>query len=811
MLAEFSDCTVSEPSIFKPNEKRTSIGLGQFIVVVVSILLNGLVVSSSLAADDRGPMVLSPEFDELAAIPFSKSYALVVGIDNYEDHAWDKLDMAVDDAREVAKALEARGYEVTTLIDGEATYHNLLDAIRDLVDGPGKDPNARLLLWFAGHGYSADNREYIVPVDAGAPESGTVFTRRALRLSVLRTLFEDVRARHLLAVFDSCFSGDIHKKTRGAQVSKVVTTANNNVARQLLSSGVAGQKVFDDGKFRELFLAAIEGDADSAGGQPDGYVTAEELVNFLKYELGKYGGRKGSSQTPVLSILQSDGSGGSFVFRTRREQAVNKEAQSVPVGPTAEVALNSEAPRHECDRLAESSDDQDFSRVIPACLQAAKDHPDSARFAYKLGQSYYLDDKFDEAIEWYTRAAEKHHVEAMADLGRLFFNMLGFGPQKFTSRQAVDWLRKAVMRGHIGAMEGLAYILGTGTEDVPQDQEEAFRWFTVAAVNGSPTAMMNLASMNFQGEGVPANPKEGIRWVRKAAEFGLWPAIDNLDQLLQEHEGESLSAEERFRLIENAATVDGSVQSVLDLANHHQQGIGTPKDFQQALHWYRELGEDEEALNAIGLMYLFDDGEEQDAQKALEYFHQSASLGQPQGMYNIAQMYLNAKGVELDEAEGLRWLKKVAELEISVFDNAFKNDPSDAELVTHAKYMMGELVAAGRGTVADEVEANNWYRKAAEAGNTNAMVSLHNFYVASDPEEAAVWLLKAAEAGEVEAMVNMALRFHVGDGVEISHTAASDWMKKAQETLSGQGLYSGPVDGEVTEENVDLILSVLAQ
>ena len=47
---------------------------------------------------------------------YSASYALIIGIDDYRA-GWTRLSNAVEDARLVAAALRARGFEVTLLTD----------------------------------------------------------------------------------------------------------------------------------------------------------------------------------------------------------------------------------------------------------------------------------------------------------------------------------------------------------------------------------------------------------------------------------------------------------------------------------------------------------------------------------------------------------------------------------------------------------------------------------------------------------------------------------------------------------------------
>ena len=71
---------------------------------------------------------------------YGASYALVIGIDNYSN-GWPRLSNAVKDARAVATAMEARGFEVELLID--PTGDALRRKMRQFFAIKGADPEAR--------------------------------------------------------------------------------------------------------------------------------------------------------------------------------------------------------------------------------------------------------------------------------------------------------------------------------------------------------------------------------------------------------------------------------------------------------------------------------------------------------------------------------------------------------------------------------------------------------------------------------------------------------------------------------------------
>ena len=207
---------------------------------------------------------------------YGSSHALVIGIDNYTG-GWPRLSNAVKDARLVAQALETRGFEVTLLTD--VTGEELRSALRRFFAYKGADPEARLFVWYAGHGHTENGEGYLVPADAptpGVPE----FRLTALHMGIVGAMVRTAQSKHVLAVFDSCFAGTIFGSSR-ARPPAAITAAVKRPARQFLTSGDADQKVSDDGTFRTLFLRALRGE-ETADANRDGYLTGTELSFYLE-------------------------------------------------------------------------------------------------------------------------------------------------------------------------------------------------------------------------------------------------------------------------------------------------------------------------------------------------------------------------------------------------------------------------------------------------------------------------------------------------------------------------------------------------
>ncbi len=239
---------------------------------------------------------------------YRASYALVIGNDNYTN-GWPRLSMAVNDARIIAEELKRQGFDVTLKTDLKSA--ELDQALREFFIVKGDDAEARLFLWYAGHGDTENGEGFLVPTDAPRADLGTKFTLAALPMRRFGEYVRLAKAKHVYAVFDSCFAGTIFEAERGLP-PRAITRATALPVRQFLTSGDASQTVFDNGTFRELFLRALRGE-EGADANGDGFVTGTEIGLFLTDRITNL---TRSRQTPRYGkLLDKDLDRGDFVFR----------------------------------------------------------------------------------------------------------------------------------------------------------------------------------------------------------------------------------------------------------------------------------------------------------------------------------------------------------------------------------------------------------------------------------------------------------------------------------------------------------------
>jgi hypothetical protein len=101
--------------------------------------------------------------------------------------------------------------------------------------------------------------------------------------------------------------------------------------------------------------------------------------------------------------------------------------------------------------------------------------------------------------------------------------------QKHFSRALTLWLPLAEQDNElVQTLVGTMYAYGEGTE---QNDKEAVKWFTRAAIHGSAQAQYNLGIMYEQGFGVEKDLNAARRWLLAAAAQGREEARQRLETL----------------------------------------------------------------------------------------------------------------------------------------------------------------------------------------------------------------------------------------------------------------------------------------
>jgi hypothetical protein len=243
---------------------------------------------------------------------YQESYALVIGNDNYTN-GWPRLSNGVKDAIAVADELTRQGYTVDLKTDLSAV--ELKSTLRNFFIMRGQNPEARLFLWYAGHGQTVKGEGFLVATDTPTSDKPD-FKLSAIHMRDFGSWVRLAESKHVLAVFDSCFAGTIFTAQRGSPPPSI-TMATTYPVRQFLTSGDANQLVLDNGAFRELFVRALRGE-ERADINFDGYLTASELGFFISDRMTNL---TQANQTPRYGKLRDkDYDRGDFIIAVLEQQ-----------------------------------------------------------------------------------------------------------------------------------------------------------------------------------------------------------------------------------------------------------------------------------------------------------------------------------------------------------------------------------------------------------------------------------------------------------------------------------------------------------
>lgn len=299
--------------------------------------------------------------DRSEAAFYAQSHALVIGIRHYKHHK--ELKGAEKDARDITDALREQGFEVTSYHGQEMTGQQLRQAVEDFVAEHGYAENSRVLIWIAAHGLTVDGDGYLLGTDAPVLDKASAdmdedlraFFQGSMPMRLFGIHLRQMRARHVMLVLDTCFSGTIFQNTRDASAVPVGTSAEmRSPTRQIITSGEEGQEVADQSVFAQNFIHAIRGEAvnGQTAHRPDRhYLTGTELGMFL------YKTARMANQTPQFGKLpdvavntqQERGMfrtehasyrNGEFFFRMpgAPEQPAQQPAPDLPAGTVAATA-----------------------------------------------------------------------------------------------------------------------------------------------------------------------------------------------------------------------------------------------------------------------------------------------------------------------------------------------------------------------------------------------------------------------------------------------------------------------------------------
>lgn len=250
-------------------------------------------------------------------------WLLTIGINNYLH--WPRLRTAVNDAKEIKQVLVSKyGFSeenVVELYDADATREKILAQFRSLAGKVKEDDT--LVIFYAGHGHVDDitGMGSWIPVESRTDNDFAWVTNDRIK-NYLR--IDAIRARHVLLISDSCFSGDFFRASRGLGDSPDadwIQRAFSLPSRKAITSGglePVSDGGFDDHSVFSYFLLKLLNDNDRNLLLPSSiFPQLRDLV------------ASNSSQVPGFGSLQGIGGGdnGEMVLFLEKGKEIENEIE----------------------------------------------------------------------------------------------------------------------------------------------------------------------------------------------------------------------------------------------------------------------------------------------------------------------------------------------------------------------------------------------------------------------------------------------------------------------------------------------------
>jgi TPR repeat protein len=188
---------------------------------------------------------------------------------------------------------------------------------------------------------------------------------------------------------------------------------------------------------------------------------------------------------------------------------------------------------------------------------------------------------YSAAAEQLRPSAENGDIASQLALGQVLRNPSN--PQRMPE-EALRWFTRAAEQNSAEGSYWLGVMHRLG-EGVPRDYEQSMKYWRAAAAAGSANAQGALAQALFAGDGVPKDAVEAVRWAREGAERGNALAQFVLAQAHLKGEGGAQRNFSEFLRWTRRAAAQGNRPSMEALAVSYHTGTGVPQDFVQAHVW----------------------------------------------------------------------------------------------------------------------------------------------------------------------------------------------------------------------------------
>ncbi len=414
----------------------------------------------------------------------------------------------------------------------------------------------------------------------------------------------------------------------------------------------------------------------------------------------------------------------------------------------------------------------------------------------QLGSFAFQQQRYDDAIQWYTKAALQGNAEAQFQLAQMYER--GQGVEQ-SDELALNWIKKAAHNRLSKAELMYANMLFFGRGLEQSDTNKAMVWYKKAANHGQPEAMLKLATLYFENHAEENRLYEALDWTLKAKTFPVTAS------------NASLLHNKIVGVIQQKAQA-GEKRAQYEIAKMYQHGIGVSKDLKQGKTWLYQSAQQGyvEAQFQLGLFLLRNAN---NAKQSALWLTKAAKNGHQLAGYMLTPLLTNSNIGHNDEIkESWRWLyhgmrerepKVLYNLAIALHQGKLALPKYDDKFQAWLTYAANNNIPFAQNDIAvfhvlqktERKKSLNWLERAAKSGDVAAQFNLGLLFARGDifspnDEQALHWWKLAENNGNSKAQMMLALFYHLGRGVGRSEQEAIDWYEKAVDSGHPDALYN---------------------
>lgn len=326
--------------------------------------------------------------------------------------------------------------------------------------------------------------------------------------------------------------------------------------------------------------------------------------------------------------------------------------------------------------------------------------------------------------------------------------------------------RKLADEGSTLAMMLLGQLYGSG-KLVEKDEKTALEWFEKGAGLGDPVCMMKAAGILDDADFEKNDPGKAAAYQKRAAELGFPDALYSEGRDAFDGKGQEKDIRKAYELMDRAAG-SGLTEAAVDMWRQYldypdEIGAAIPDFSEGRLLDHLKLAAyegNDDAMLELGRYYC----EQKQFSLAEKYYKEAMDAGNFDAPLELSSIYLVIKKSEKDHKKGIAILTKAA------------RDDDNPE----AMAVLGSCYLQGLGVRMNRKQGMKWLRKGADLGCPTALSSLGSVLMDEGKvKESLKYLKKAADMGDPEGLFLLGGLYLDGTGVEKNRETAAFYFRRA--------------------------------